>query len=62
MGTYVAKFLVSGKLVDRNNKNLAKAYNIEVIELTGYTDGSGLSEQDKEALKRRIIEKLKGGQ
>ena len=62
LGTYVTKFLVSGKPVDWNNKNLAKAYNIEVIELTSYTDSGSLSENDKEELKRRITEKLKGGQ
>lgn len=61
LGTYVAKFLVSGKLVDRNNKNLAKAYNIAVVELTSYTSDGGLSENDKEKLKRQILEKMRWG-
>lgn len=61
LGTYVAKFLVSGKPVDRNNKILAKAYNIEVIEVPTFVDRHVLSENDKEELKRRILEKLKGG-
>lgn len=58
LGTYVAKFLVSGQPVDRNNKNLAKAYKIEVVELTSYAPGTGLSKADKEKLKRQILEKL----
>lgn len=61
LGTYVSKFLVSGSIVDQNNKDLAKAYKIEVIELTSFTINNSLSESDKEELKRRIIEKLKRG-
>ncbi|MDZ7339617.1 MAG: DUF1887 family CARF protein [candidate division KSB1 bacterium] len=62
LGTYVAKFLVSGKPVDRNNKNLAKAYNIAVVELPSHsTSGSGLSEDDKETLKQQVLKKLKRG-
>lgn len=61
LGTYVAKFLVSGKPVDRNNKNLARAYNIVVVELASYTTYNGtLSEDDKEELGRQILEKLGG--
>ena len=58
LGTYVAKFLVSGSAMDQNNKDLAEAYNIEVIELTSYSSTNSLSEQDKEELKRRITAKL----
>ena len=59
LGTYVAKFLVSGSAMDQNNKDLAEAYNIEVIELTSYSSTNSLSEQDKKELKRRITAKLR---
>ena len=61
LGTYVAKFLVSGKQVDRNNKNLAQAYKIEVIELPSYTGIGRLNEGDQQALKRRVLERLRRG-
>ncbi|GIW90412.1 MAG: hypothetical protein KatS3mg109_0844 [Pirellulaceae bacterium] len=61
LGTYVAKFLVSGKHLDRNNKNLAQAYRIEVIELTSYASNRGLSEDDQNALKQRVLERLRRG-
>lgn len=60
LGTYVAKFLVSGKSVDLNNKNLAKAYNIEVIELTSFTAASTLSAEDRQILTTRICARLGG--
>lgn len=60
LGTYITKFLVSGKPVDKNNKELAKAYNIEVIELPSYTNTGSLTENDKENLRQRILKKLKG--
>lgn len=61
LGTYVAKFLISGKAVDRNNKNLAQAYKIEVIELPSYANTGSLSESDREELRQRILRKLTGG-
>lgn len=60
LGTYVAKFLVSGESVDLNNKNLAKAYNIEVIELTSYTAANTLSAEDRQILTKRIRARLGG--
>ena len=60
LGTYVAKFLVSAKPVDRNNKNLARAYNIEVIELTSYSETSVLSTEDRQTLTRSIRARLGG--
>lgn len=61
LGTYVAKFLVSGRAVDQNNKDLARAYNIEMVELTSYSNSGVLSEEDKVTLNQRILGKLKGG-
>jgi hypothetical protein len=60
LGTYVAKFLVSGKEVDRNNKNLAQAYRIEVIELPSYVDTGKISKSDQQMLRERILRKLRG--
>jgi len=55
LGTYVAKFLVSGKPVDKNNKNLAQAYGIEVIELTSYAGTGKISESDQQMLRERVL-------
>jgi len=60
LGTYVAKFLVSGKEVDRNNKNLARAYGIEMIELPSYANTSKISKSDQQMLRERILRKLGG--
>jgi len=61
LGTYVAKFLISANPVDRNNKNLAQAYGIEVIELTSYDKKTGkISTDDEEMLCDRIIRKMMG--
>ncbi len=58
LGTYVAKFLVSGRSVDENNKNLAQAYRIEVIELTSYANTDKISESEQQMLRERILERL----
>lgn len=58
LGTYMAKFLVSGRPVDRNNKNLAQAYNIEVIELPSYADVGSLNDGDRKELRQRVLERL----
>jgi len=58
LGTYVAKFLVSGRSVDENNKNLAQAYGIEVIELSSYADTDKISESEQQMLRKRILERL----
>lgn len=60
LGTYVAKFLVSGERIDPNNRELAKAYHIELIELPSYGKTEDLNEEDKEELKQRIRERLGG--
>lgn len=58
LGTYVKKFLISGKPVDRNNKVLAQAYRIEVIELPSYANTGAIDPGDADQLKRRISKKL----
>lgn len=58
LGTYVTKFLVSGKPVDLNNKNLAKAYKINVIELTSYGETGRLSSEDARKLIKTIYDQL----
>ncbi|MCR4407430.1 MAG: DUF1887 family CARF protein [Anaerolineae bacterium] len=58
LGTYMAKFLVSGRPVDRNNKNLAQAYSIEVIELPSYADVGSLNDGDRKELRQRVLKRL----
>jgi hypothetical protein len=58
LGTYLRKFLVSGKPVDRNNKNLAQAYRIEVIELLSYGESGVLSANDKQKLAETVRGRL----
>ena len=60
LGTYVRKFLVSGKEVDRNNKNLAKAYRVKVIELPSFTELGTLGEQDRRHLVKTVVAQLGG--
>ncbi|MCS7177921.1 MAG: DUF1887 family CARF protein [Anaerolineae bacterium] len=60
LGTYVAKFLVSGKSIDQNNRNLANAYNITVIELTGYEKTRSLSPKDRQTLAEAVRNRLGG--
>lgn len=54
LGTYMAKFLISGNPVDRNNLNLAKAYEITVIELKSYGKTGTISDEDRQKLLRAI--------
>ena len=60
LGTYVRKFLISGKKVDSNNRELAKAYAIEVIELSSYSEIQTLSERDRQQLVRTVVARLSG--
>jgi hypothetical protein len=60
LGTYVRKFLISGKPVDRNNRNLAQAYTIEVIELPSYSTAGALSPEDRQKLTRSVLTRLGG--
>lgn len=58
LGTYVAKFLISGKAVNRNNQNLASAYGITVIELESYGKTGTISNEDCQKLTETIIAQL----
>jgi hypothetical protein len=60
LGTYVGKFLISARPVDRNNKLLAQAYRIEVIELLSYEKTGTLDLADKEKLSRTVLHRLGG--
>lgn len=58
LGTYVKKFLVSGNPVHKNNKQLAQAYQIEVIELPSFGETGEISKEDKERLIDTIVRSL----
>lgn len=60
LGTYIAKFLVSAHPVDRNNRALAKAYNIEVIELPSFVDTGRLDDLDRQKLADAVLRRLGG--
>ncbi len=60
LGTYVKKFLISGRQVDRNNKNLARAYRIEIIELPSFAESQMLSQEDRQHLIETIVSRLGG--
>jgi len=54
LGAYIRKFLVSGKPVDSNNHELAKAYRTQIIELPSYGDTRALSPADRALLAERV--------
>jgi hypothetical protein len=60
LGTYVKKFLVSGRPMDQNNKELAQAYRIEVIELPSYHETSEIDEVDRRKLAAAVVTQLGG--
>lgn len=60
LGTYVHKFLVSARPVDRNNLDLAEAYRICVIELPSYADAGMLDAADRQKLGESVIRQLGG--
>jgi len=62
LGTYVRKFLVSAHPVHPNNKALAQAYHIAVIELSSYGETSILDLTDSEKLGRTVVRRLGGGE
>ena len=61
LGIYVRKFLVSARPVDRNNRLLAQAYRIEVIEVPGYAERGALDADDRERLGATVLRCLGGG-
>ncbi len=60
LGTYVRKFLVSGHPVDRNNRDLAEAYRIALIELPSYGTTETLSPVDRKKLGQTVARHLEG--
>lgn len=57
LGTYASKFLISAAPVDPNNKDLADAYKIVVIELPSAASGS-ISTDDTDRLVQTITRTL----
>lgn len=57
-GTYVHKFLCSGRELDKNNLALAKAYNITVVELPSYGRDGILDAGDKANLAKTILGRM----
>ncbi len=58
LGTYVRKFLVSGTKVDPNNRELAAAYRIEVVELLSFGETRRLDRQDQDKLVKAVTRVL----
>lgn len=59
LGTYTKKILISGSELHPNNKELAQAYGITVVELPNVASGN-ISEEDKQYLVERITKVLGG--
>ncbi|MBX3015609.1 MAG: DUF1887 family protein [Caldilineaceae bacterium] len=58
LGTYIHKFLCSGREVDKNNRDLAAAYNINIIQLPSYGMNNVLSAEDKSTLKEAVLKRM----
>lgn len=57
LGTYVKKFIISGKPMDHNNRVLAAEYGIQVIELENFASET-ISTTDCQLMLNRILEKM----
>lgn len=57
-GTYTRKFLIVDREYPHNNKELAKAWNINVIELTKSTNEDRVAEDDQDTLVQSVISVL----
>lgn len=57
-GTYTKKFLIVDRRYPHNNKELAKAWNINVIELTTSAEKDRVADADKETLVQSVISVL----
>lgn len=59
LGTYVARFVVSGKPMERNNLNLAEAHRVRPIVLSGFSDEQKvLDAEDKQVLIEAIRDQM----
>lgn len=54
LGIYTKKFLIIDGEYPANNKELAQAWNINIIELTGSKDKGYVVDADKERLVRAV--------
>ena len=61
LGTYVARFLVSGHEVHPHNRQLAAAHGIRVIELVDEGRGSDLDQPDASKLLEAVMTAMAGG-
>ncbi|MCL4703986.1 DUF1887 family protein [bacterium] len=59
LGTYIKKFIISGKPMDQNNRVLAAEYGIHVIELEEYNK-SDILPRDREQLLGKIVQRMGG--
>lgn len=60
LGTYIVKFLILDRPLDRNNQALAEAHRINVIVLQNISTQSSLPPEDENMLINTIREKLRG--
>ena len=60
LGTYIAKFLISGAPLHWNNKQLARAYRIDVIETCFDRETGRLEPDQQEAICGTIVGRLCG--
>jgi hypothetical protein len=60
LGTYIGKFLVSACPVHHNNRALAEAYRIEVIELSSYAETGVLDAGDRQKLSHTVLRRMGG--
>jgi len=58
LGTYVRKYLVTAGSVDDNNRALAEAFHVRLIELQDFKNGKPLSERDRRVLVDAVVEVL----
>lgn len=54
LGTYVRRVLISGQPVDQNNRDLAKATKVRIIELNWDEAKGALSETDQKKLREQL--------
>ncbi|HMN29140.1 MAG TPA: DUF1887 family CARF protein [Caldilineaceae bacterium] len=59
LGTYIHKFLFSGTTLDINNRELAKAYNITLIELPTYKPPGEFSNDEQAKLVIQVLTRMK---
>jgi hypothetical protein len=60
LGDFLAKLLITGRYLPRAHKALATAQQIQVIELPGYDDRSGIPAQEQRHLVQTIQQALEG--